>query len=121
MASIKKQFLFQSKKYKKKAWIQWIINSHVHYKMPQRKTKSLIVYSGMSSKSLVHVVYTITSFEKLAWAQECKARKVYCGRVYSEDILKPVLFGAEFVNKNRCISVRLVSEEVKSIKFWTFW
>ena len=24
---------------------------------------------------------------------------------------------AEFVNKNRCISVRLVSEEVKSIKF----
>ena len=25
---------------------------------------------------------------------------------------------AEFVNKNRCISVRLVSEEVKSIKFW---
>ena len=25
---------------------------------------------------------------------------------------------AEFLNKNRCISVRLVSEEVKSIKFW---
>ena len=25
---------------------------------------------------------------------------------------------AEFVNKNRCISVRLVSEEVQSIKFW---
>ena len=24
---------------------------------------------------------------------------------------------AEFVNKNRCISVRLVSEEVKSIEF----
>ena len=24
---------------------------------------------------------------------------------------------AEFVNKNRCISVRFVSEEVKSIKF----
>ena len=24
---------------------------------------------------------------------------------------------AEFVNKNRCITVRLVSEEVKSIKF----
>ena len=28
---------------------------------------------------------------------------------------------AEFVNKNRCISVRLVSEEVKTIKFWLFW
>ena len=27
---------------------------------------------------------------------------------------------AEFVNKNRCISVRLVSEEVKSIKFYNF-
>ena len=25
---------------------------------------------------------------------------------------------AEFVNKNRCISVLLVSEEDKSIKFW---
>ena len=29
-------------------------------------------------------------------------------------------FWAEFVNKNRCISVRLVSEEVKSIKFDNF-
>ena len=27
---------------------------------------------------------------------------------------------AEFVNKNRCISVRLVSEEVKNIKFDNF-
>ena len=27
---------------------------------------------------------------------------------------------AEFVNKDRCISVRLVSEEVKSIKFDNF-
>ena len=27
---------------------------------------------------------------------------------------------AEFINKNRCISVRLVSEGVKSIKFWKF-
>ena len=27
---------------------------------------------------------------------------------------------AEFVNKNRCISVRLGSEEVKSIKFDNF-
>ncbi len=26
-------------------------------------------------------------------------------------------YSAEFVNKNRCISVRLVSEEVKSITF----
>jgi len=32
-------------------------------------------------------------------------------------ILKPVLSGGEFVNKNRYISVRSVSEEVKSIKF----
>ena len=28
---------------------------------------------------------------------------------------------AEFVNKNRCISVRLISEDDKSIKFWSFW
>ena len=49
--------------------------------------------------------------------QGCNARKVNCGRVYSVYILKPL---AEFVNKNKCISVRLVSEEVKSIKFDNF-
>ena len=48
------------------------------------------------------------------WAQGTNARKAYCGRVYSAYILKPVLSAlAEFVNK--CISVRLVSEEEKSI------
>ena len=52
--------------------------------------------------------------------QGCNGRKVNWGRVYSAYILKPVLFWAEFVNKNRCISVRLVSEEVKSIKFDNF-
>ena len=46
--------------------------------------------------------------------QGCNARKVNCGCVYSVYILKPVLW-AEFVN-SRCISVHLVSEEVKSIK-----
>ena len=30
-------------------------------------------------------------------------------------------FWLEFVNKNRCISVCLISEEVKRIKFWSFW
>ena len=49
--------------------------------------------------------------------QEYNARKVNCGRVYSAYTLKPVSPWAEFVNKNRCISVRLVSEEVKSIAF----
>ena len=43
--------------------------------------------------------------------QGCNARKVNCGRVYSAYSS----LWAEFVNKNRCISVRLVSEEVKSI------
>jgi len=28
---------------------------------------------------------------------------------------------AEFVNKNRCISVRLVSEQDKSMEFGKFW
>ena len=51
--------------------------------------------------------------------------------VYSKDVMQGKLIvkcilcvhietsslRAEFVNKNRCISVRLVSEEVKSIKF----
>ena len=49
--------------------------------------------------------------------QGYNARKVNCSCVYSAYILKPVLSGRNFVNKNRCISVRLVSEEVKSIKF----
>jgi len=44
--------------------------------------------------------------------QGYNARKFNFSCVYSAYILKP-----EFVNKNRCISVRLVSEEVKSIKF----
>ena len=47
--------------------------------------------------------------------QGYNARKVNCSCVNSAYILKPVLW-AEFVNKNRCISVRLVSEEDKSIQ-----
>ena len=43
--------------------------------------------------------------------QGTKARKVNCGRVYIETSS----LWAEFVNKNRCISVRLVSGEDKSI------
>ena len=34
--------------------------------------------------------------------------------------IKTSFLWAEFVNKNRCISVRLLSEEVKSIKFDNF-
>ena len=43
--------------------------------------------------------------------------KVNCSCVYSAYILKPVLSGRNLKkkNKNRCISVRLVSEEDKSI------
>ena len=64
----------------------------------------------MQSRLLCHAI------QKLYWS----LRKVNCGRVYSAYILKPVSFWAEFVNKNRCISVHLVSEEVKSIKFDNF-
>ena len=34
--------------------------------------------------------------EKVYRAQECNARKVNCGRVYSAYILKPVLLGRNF-------------------------
>jgi drug/metabolite transporter superfamily protein YnfA len=48
--------------------------------------------------------------------QGCNARKVNCGRVYSAYVhIETSSLWAEFVNKNRCISVCLVSEEVKSI------
>ena len=43
--------------------------------------------------------------------QGTNARKVHCGRVHIETSS----LRAEFVNKNRCTSVRLVSEEDKSI------
>ena len=46
---------------------------------------------------------------RLGENQGTNARKINCGRVYSAYIW------VEFVNKNRCISVRLVSEEDKSI------
>ena len=46
--------------------------------------------------------------------QGCNARKVNCGGVYSAYILKPVLSGR---NCKQCISVCLISEEGKSIKF----
>ena len=45
--------------------------------------------------------------------QGCNARKVICGRVLCVHIKTSSLW-AEFVNKNRCIRVRLVSEEVKA-------
>ena len=50
--------------------------------------------------------------------QGFNARKVNCGCVYSAYIYETSSLWAEFVNKNRCISVRLVSEEDKSIQFW---
>ena len=49
-------------------------------------------------------------------------RKVNCSCVYSAYILKSVFSSesSEFVNKNRCISIRLISEEDKSIYFDNF-
>ena len=54
--------------------------------------------------------------------QGCSARKVNCGRVQCTLCvhIETSSLCAEFVNKNKCISVRLVSEEVKSIKFRKF-
>ena len=45
--------------------------------------------------------------------QGYNARKVNCSCVYSAYISEPSSLWAEFVNKNRCISVRLVPEEEK--------
>ena len=46
--------------------------------------------------------------------QGTNARKVNCGRVYSIHIETGSLW-ANFVNKKRCIRVRLLPEEGKSI------
>ena len=45
--------------------------------------------------------------------QGCNAKKVNCSCVYSVYILMPI----NKVNKNRCLSFRLISEEVKTIAF----
>ena len=44
----------------------------------------------------------------------CIKNVILCVHIETSSLL------AEFVNKNRCISVRLVYEEVKSIKFDNF-
>ena len=54
-----------------------------------------------------------TKINKVYIFPRFNARKVNCSCVYSETSS----LWAEFVNKNRSIGVRLVAEEVKSIKF----
>ena len=63
----------------------------------------------------MHVLYKL--YTSYSCNQGCNARKVNCGYEYFAYILKVETSSlwAEFVNKNRCISVRLVSEEDKSI------
>ena len=56
---------------------------------------------------------TFSWIEKEYFDQECNARKVNC----SCEHIETSSLWVEFVNKNRCLSVRLVSEGVKSIKF----
>ena len=58
---------------------------------------------------------TILFQPPLYFRQGYNARKVQL-RILSVHIETSALW-AEFVNQNRCISVRLVSEEVKGIKF----
>ena len=54
------------------------------------------------------------------WEQGCNARKLIAVAYTLSTHIETSSLWAEFVNKNRCISVRLVSEEVKSIKFCYF-
>ena len=58
-------------------------------------------------------LYISFLFRNTDYNQGTNARKVNCGCVHIETSS----LWAEFVSKNRCISVRLVSEEVKNIKF----
>ena len=58
------------------------------------------------------------SYEYDRTHQGCNARKVNCSCVYSAYVhIETSSLWVEFVNKNRDICVRLVYEEVKSIKF----
>ena len=56
------------------------------------------------------------------FCQGTNVRKVNCGCVYSayNVHIETSSLWAEFVNKNRCISVRLVSEEDKNLIFDNF-
>ena len=86
-----------------------------------------------SSISFCIIVKKVSVFKKKSWiskfhenrilldrpCQGTNARKVNCVRLYLLRILcvhiETSSLWAEFVNKNRCITVRLVSEKVKSI------
>ena len=62
--------------------------------------------------TLMEVATQLNKVNEDSQEQGYNARKVSCSCVFSAFILKLVLFGG-FLNKNRCISVSLVSEEVK--------
>ena len=74
------------------------------------------VYSVLFLKFIVYTVYTVivesyvTSLTKVLMQGKLIA-VVYCVHIETSSLW------AEFVDKNRCISVRLVSEEHTSIQF----
>ena len=72
--------------------------------------------TGLKGKIKKCVVKKFLNFVLYDEFQGTNARKVNCNCVYSAYIWN----WAEFVIKNRCISVRLISEEVKIINFDDF-
>ena len=72
---------------------------------------------NISSQSKKFILCPIISYESIdQFDQGYNARKVNCSCVHIETSS----LSAEFVNKNRCFSVRLVSDEDKSITFFKF-
>ena len=83
---------------------------------------SLTRYCNVTLKSVQAfklVFFSPTNVIQNYYDQGSNARKVKQLCILCVHIETSSLW-AEFVNKNRCLSVRLVSEEVKSIKFYNF-
>ena len=71
------------------------------------------MYNGSPTQNVTSETTLQTEFMlcKVVMQGKLIASRILCVRIETSSLW------AEFVNKNRCISVRLVSEEVKSIKF----
>ena len=74
------------------------------------------IHGGIIRRSVQLALFTIKTFSRLILYLGWKNIKKSLKSVFDIHIETSSLW-AEFVNKNRCISVCLVSEEVKSIEF----
>ena len=101
--------------------LNWIWKITMGFELIHFLSTQLGFLCHMKNRIISHHFFQSTKLEEIfltIWLQQgYNARKVNCSCVYSAYILNCSLW-ADIANKNRCISVRLVSEKNKSIEFW---